>query len=360
VRVFNFSPGPAVLPLEVLEQVRDELLDWQGGGTSVMEISHRSKPFLDVAAQAEADLRELMSIPRNFKVLFMQGGASAQFALVPMNLTTPQSTVDYLNTGHWSRKGMTEAARYCKVHVAGDAGANYTRVPAQSELQFSGAAAYAHYTPNETIGGVEFGYVPDAGGVPIVADMSSSILSRPVDVAKFGLIYAGAQKNIGPAGLTVVIVREDLIGRARADIPHVFDYQAVADDQSLLNTPPTFAWYMAGLVFKWLQRAGGVSAMGERNQVKAQKLYAAIDASLLYRNSVAADARSRMNVTFTIRKPDLDAAFLAAAADAGLRGLKGHRALGGMRASIYNAMPLEGVDRLIAFMHEFERRHERR
>jgi phosphoserine aminotransferase len=360
VRAFNFSPGPAVLPLEVLQQVRDELLDWQGGGTSVMEISHRSKAFLEVAAQAEADLRELMSIPRNFKVLFMQGGASAQFALVPMNLTAPLATIDYVNTGHWSRKGMTEAARYCKVHVAGDAGGNYTRVPAQSELQFSGAAAYAHYTPNETIGGVEFGYVPDAGGVPIVADMSSSILSRPVEVAKFGLIYAGAQKNIGPAGLTVVIVREDLIGRARADTPHVFDYQAVADDQSLLNTPPTFAWYMAGLVFKWLKRAGGVSAMGERNQVKAQKLYAAIDASQLYRNSVAADARSRMNVTFTIRKPDLDAAFLAAAADAGLYGLKGHRALGGMRASIYNAMPLEGVERLIAFMLEFERRHENR
>src|SRR5271167_4455349 len=217
VRAFNFSPGPAVLPLEVLEQARDELLDWHGGGTSVMEISHRSKPFLDVAAQAEADLRELMSIPRNFKVLFMQGGASAQFALVPMNLTTAQATVDYVNTGHWSRKGMTEAARYCKV--------------------------------------------PVAGGVPIVADMSSSILSRPVDVAKFGLIYAGAQKNIGPAGLTVVIVREDLIGRARADIPHVFDYQAVADEQSLLNTPPTFAWYMAGLVFKWLKRTGGMRAM---------------------------------------------------------------------------------------------------
>ena len=360
MRAFNFSPGPAVLPLEVLQQVRDELLDWRGGGTSVMEISHRSKPFLDVAAQAEADLRELMSIPRNFKVLFMQGGASAQFALVPMNLTAPQATVDYVNTGHWSRKGMTEAARYCKVHVAGDAGGNYTRVPAQSELQFSGAAAYAHYTPNETIGGVEFGYVPDAGGVPIVADMSSSILSRPVDVAKFGLIYAGAQKNIGPAGLTVVIVREDLIGRARADIPHVFDYQAIAEDQSLLNTPPTFAWYVAGLVFKWLKRAGGVTAMGERNQVKAQKLYAAIDASPLYRNSVAADARSRMNVTFTMVKPDLDGAFLAAAADAGLHGLKGHRAVGGMRASIYNAMPLEGVDRLIAFMREFERRHERR
>lgn len=349
-----------MLPLEVLEQVRDELLDWHGGGTSVMEISHRSNAFLDVAAQAEADLRELMSIPRNYKVLFMQGGASAQFALVPMNLSAAEDTVDYVNTGHWSRKGITEAARYCRVHVAGDAGGDYTRVPAQSELQFSGAAAYAHYTPNETIGGVEFGYVPDAGGVPVVADMSSSILSQPVDVAKFGLIYAGAQKNIGPAGLTVVIVREDLLGRARADTPHVFDYQAVADDQSMLNTPPTFAWYMAGLVFKWLKRAGGVSAIGMRNHAKAQLLYAAIDASGLYRNPVARDARSRMNVTFTMVKPDLDAAFLAAAAEAGLHGLKGHRAVGGMRASIYNAMPLEGVERLIAFMRDFERRYQGR
>jgi phosphoserine aminotransferase len=357
VRVFNFSPGPAVLPLEVLQQARDELLDWRGGGTSVMEISHRSKAFVDAAAQAESDLRELMSIPRNFKVLFMQGGASAQFALVPLNLTAPQAGVDYLNTGYWSRKSMTEAARYCRVHVAGDAGGDYTRVPAQQELQFSRNAAYAHYTPNETIGGVEFGYVPDAGAVPLVADMSSSILSRPVDVAKFGLIYAGAQKNIGPSGLTVLIVREDLIGHARPDTPHVFDYKAVADDQSMLNTPPTFAWYMAGLVFKWLKKAGGVSSIGERNMVKAQKLYAAIDASPLYRNPVAKDARSRMNVTFSIRKPDLDPVFLAAAAEAGLHGLKGHRALGGMRASIYNAMPLEGVEKLIAFMREFELRH---
>ncbi len=346
-----------MLPLEVLQQARDELLDWRGGGTSVMEISHRSAAFVEVAAQAESDLRELMSIPRNFKVLFMQGGASAQFALVPMNLTAPQAAVDYVNTGYWSRKGMTEAARYCRVRVAGDAGEGYTRVPAQGELQFSSAAAYAHYTPNETIGGVEFGYIPDAGRIPLVADMSSSILSQPVDVAKFGLIYAGAQKNIGPAGLTVLIVREDLIGHARPDTPRVFDYKAVADDQSMLNTPPTFAWYMAGLVFKWLKKSGGVSAIGERNRVKADKLYAAIDASPLYRNSVAKDARSRMNVTFTMSNPELDAVFLAAAAEAGLHGLKGHRAVGGMRASIYNAMPLEGVERLIAFMREFELRH---
>jgi len=357
MRVFNFSPGPAVLPLEVLEQARDELLDWQGSGMSVMEVSHRGKAFVEVAAQAETDLRELMSIPRNFKVLFMQGGASAQFSLVPMNLTTPQATVDYVNTGHWSRKAMAEAARYCAVHEAADAGGAYVRVPAQRELQLSGGAAYLHYTPNETISGVEFGYVPEAGDVPLVADMSSSILSQPIDVSKFGLIYAGAQKNIGPSGLVVVIVRDDLIGRARRETPHVFDYKAVADDQSMLNTPPTFAWYMAGLVFKWLKNSGGVRRMGELNALKARTLYAAIDSSSLFKNAVAEDARSRMNVTFSLSKPELDPLFRAQAAEAGLQGLKGHRALGGMRASIYNAMPLDGVESLIAFMQEFERRH---
>jgi phosphoserine aminotransferase len=357
LRVFNFSPGPAVLPLEVLEKARDELLDWQSSGMSVMEISHRSKAFVEVAAQAESDLRELMSIPSHYKVLFMQGGASAQFSLVPMNLATPHATADYIHTGHWSHKGITEAGRYCHVHLAGDAGGTYSRVPPQDELRFSDGASYVHYTPNETIGGVEFGYIPDTGGVPLVADMSSSILSRPVDVSKFGLIYAGAQKNIGPSGLTVVIVRDDLIGRARADTPHVFDYKAIADQKSLLNTPPTFAWYMAGLVFKWLKKMGGVQAIGERNRLKASMLYAAIDASHLYKNSVAKDARSWMNVTFTLNKPELDPAFLAAAAAAGMQGLKGHRVVGGMRASLYNAMPIEGVEKLSAFMRDFESRH---
>jgi phosphoserine aminotransferase len=357
VRVFNFSPGPAVLPLEVLEEARDELLDWHGGGTSVMEISHRSAAFLEVAAGAESDLRDLLAIPANYKVLFMQGGASAQFSLVPMNLSVPRDTVDFINTGHWSQKGMTEAARYCRVHVAGDAGGGYSRVPRQDELRFSGHARYVHYTPNETIGGVEFGYLPDSGGVPLVADMSSNILSRPVDVAKFGLIYAGAQKNIGPSGLTLVIVRDDLIGHARAETPHVFDYKAIADNQSMLNTPPTFAWYMAGLVFKWLKRAGGVQAMGEINRRKAAMLYAALDSSSLYRNTVAHDARSWMNVTFSLGDQELDAAFLADAAAAGLTGLKGHRVAGGMRASLYNAMPVEGVEKLTAFMGDFERRH---
>jgi phosphoserine aminotransferase len=310
-----------------------------------------------VAAETEADLRELLSIPSNYKVLFLQGGASAQFSLLPMNLASRESTVDYVNTGHWSRKAISEAGRYCKVHVAGDAGGDYTRVPPQSELRFSAGAAYAHYTPNETISGVEFGYVPETRSAPLVADMSSSILSRPIDVSKFGLIYAGAQKNIGPSGLAVVIVRDDLIGHARTETPQVFSYQAVSDNQSMLNTPPTFAWYMAGLVFKWLKKGGGLAAIGERNRIKAETLYAAIDASQLYENRISRDARSWMNVTFALNKRELDAAFLAQAADAGLHGLKGHRVLGGMRASIYNAMPLAGVEALIAFMREFERQH---
>jgi phosphoserine aminotransferase len=357
MRAFNFSPGPAVLPLEVLEQAQGELVDWHGSGMSVMEISHRGKAFTQVAQEAEADLRDLLSVPPGYRVLFLQGGASAQFSLIPMNLAAPQATVDYVNTGHWSHRAIFEAGRYCKVHVAGDAGGNYTRVPAQSELRLSGAAVYAHYTPNETISGVEFGYVPETGSVPLVADMSSSILSRPIDVSKFGLIYAGAQKNIGPSGLTLVIVRDDLIGHARAETPRVFDYKAVADNQSMLNTPPTFAWYMAGLVFKWLKRTGGLAAAGERNRIKARTLYAAIDSSQLYRNPIAMDARSWMNVTFTLNKPELDPMFLAEAGHAGLQGLQGHRVLGGMRASIYNAMPLAGVEALIAFMQEFERRH---
>ncbi len=357
MRVFNFSPGPAALPVEVLEQAREEMLDWRHTGMSVMEVSHRGKAFMDVAAEAEADLRELMGIPANYRILFQQGGASAQFALVPMNLAAPESVADYINTGHWSAKAIDEARRYCAVRVAAEASGPYLRAPPQSELNLSDDAAYVHYTPNETIGGVEFGYVPQTRGVPLVADMSSSILSRPIDVSRFGLIYAGAQKNIGPSGLVVVIVREDLIGRARAGTPTVFDYQAVAREHSMLNTPPTFAWYMAGLVFKWMKNNGGVAAMGERNRIKSEKLYAAIDGSQLYRNGVAKDSRSWMNVTFTLAKPELDVLFLEAAAHAGLKNLKGHRVHGGMRASLYNAVPPAAVDALIAFMHEFEQRH---
>jgi phosphoserine aminotransferase len=357
MRSYNFSPGPAALPTEVLEEARDQLLDWQQSGMSVMEVSHRGKPFMQVAEEAEADLRELLAVPRNYKVLFMQGGASAQFSLVPLNLSRADSMVDYINTGHWSKRAIAEARRYCVVNVAADAGGEYLRVPPQREFKLSSEAAYVHYTPNETISGVEFNYVPAGRGAPLVADMSSTILSRPIDVSKFGLIYAGAQKNIGPSGLTIVIARGDLLGRAREDTPSVFDYQRVADEGSLLNTPPTFAWYVAGLVFKWLKKQGGLASMGERNKAKAQALYAAIDASSLYKNRVAKDARSWMNVTFTLTQPSLDSAFLEQAAAAGLHNLKGHRVLGGMRASLYNAVPTAAVEALIGFMREFERKH---
>jgi phosphoserine aminotransferase len=359
VRVVNFAAGPAALPLEVLEQVREELTDWQGSGASVMEVSHRSKPFLAVAREAERLLRELLAVPQNYKVLFMQGGATGQFAAVPLNLARADSTVDYLNTGHWSKKALGEARRLTgTVNTAADeAASGYTTVPAAGALRLSANAAYVHYTPNETIGGVEFPYVPDTAGVPLVADMSSTILSRPIDVSKFGLIYAGAQKNIGPAGLTVLIVREDLTGKARPGTPAVWDYRAVAEEGSMLNTPPTFAWYCAGLVFRWLKAQGGLSAVAARNRAKAELLYGAIDASGFYSNPVAVSCRSWMNVPFTLARPALDETFVAEARRAGLTNLEGHRSVGGMRASLYNAMPLEGVQALVAFMQEFERRH---
>ncbi len=356
-RVFNFSPGPAVLPAEVLEQARDEILDWHGTGMSVMEMSHRGKAFISIAEQAEADLRELLNVPRNYKVLFMQGGATLQFAGVPLNLSAAGQTVDYVNTGSWSKKAIGEAKRYAKVNVAADAGGAYCSIPAAETWKTSTNAAYLHYTPNETIGGVEFHFVPDVGDVPLVADMSSTLLSRPVDVSRFAVIYAGAQKNIGPAGLTVVIVRDDLLGRARAETPSVLDYAAVAKDGSMLNTPPTYAWYLAGLVFQWLKRQGGLAAIGERNRAKAGKLYDAIDHSPFYKNPVAKDARSWMNVVFTLAQPDLDKTFIAEAKDAGLVTLEGHRSVGGMRASLYNAMPMAGVEALVSFMTDFERKH---
>lgn len=353
MRVYNFSAGPAALPLEVLEQVQDELLDWEHGGTSVMEVSHRGAAFMRVAAQAEADLRELLSVPSDYEVLFMQGGASAQFALVPLNLSAAGASVDYLDTGHWSRKAIAEARRYCQVRIAAR---GEDRVPPPGSLDLDPRALYVHYTPNETIDGIEFGYVPQTGEVPLVADMSSSILSRPIEVSRFGLIYAGAQKNLGPAGLTVVIVRRALLKGARAETPLVFDYRRVAEERSLLNTPPTFAWYVAALVLQWLKRQGGLSAMAERNRAKAETLYAALDASSLFRNTVPTDSRSLMNVTFSSGSAATDAAFIEAAAAAGLAHLKGHRARGGMRASLYNAMPLEGVHALVEFMREFESR----
>jgi phosphoserine aminotransferase len=359
VRVFNFAAGPAALPLEVLEQVREELTDWQGSGASVMEVSHRGKAFVAVAQEAERLLRELLAVPANYRVLFVQGGATGQFAAVALNLARADSTVDYLNTGHWSKKALGEAQRLTgRVNVAADeAASRYTTVPAQAVLRLRPEAAYVHYTPNETIGGVEFPYVPETGSVPLVADMSSTILSRPIEVSKFGLIYAGAQKNIGPAGLTVVIVREDLTGKARPGIPAVWDYRAVAEEGSMLNTPPTFAWYCAGLVFRWLKAHGGLAAFAVRNRAKAELLYGAIDSSGFYSNPVARGCRSWMNVPFTLAKPALDEAFLAEARRAGLANLAGHRFVGGMRASLYNAMPLEGVEALVAYMKEFERRH---
>jgi phosphoserine aminotransferase len=356
-RVFNFSPGPAVLPAEVLEQARDEILDWHGTGMSVMEMSHRGKSFISIAEQAEADLRELLTVPANYKVLFMQGGATLQFAGAPLNLSAAGQTVDYVNTGSWSKKAIGEAKRYAKVNVAADAGGAYCSIPAFATWNTSADAAYLHYTPNETIGGVEFHFIPDVGNVPLVADMSSTLLSRPIDVSKFGMIYAGAQKNIGPAGLTVVIVRDDLLGRARSDTPSVLDYAAVAKDGSMLNTPPTYAWYLAGLVFQWIKRQGGLLGLGERNRAKAAKLYDAIDRSPFYKNPVAKDARSWMNVVFTLAKPELDKTFLTEAKAAGLVTLEGHRSVGGMRASLYNAMPMEGVEALVSFMTDFERKH---
>jgi len=358
VRVFNFAAGPATLPLEVLEQARDELTDWGGSGMSVMEVSHRSKAFQAVGAALEADLRELLGIPAGYKVVFMQGGATAQFAAVPLNLASAEATVDYLNTGAWSKKAIGEAKRYCKVNVAADESASgYHTVPAPGALRLSPAAAYVHYTPNETIGGVEFGYIPEVGAAPLVADFSSTFLSRPLDVSRFGLIYAGAQKNVGPAGLCIVIVREELLGKARAGTPLVLDYKALAEDASMLNTPPTFAWYIAGLVLKWIKKQGGLGAMQQRNRAKAEALYAAIDASGFYHNPVAKPARSWMNVPFTLARPELDKTFLAEAQAAGLTNLEGHRSVGGMRASLYNAMPPEGVQALISFMKEFQRRN---
>jgi phosphoserine aminotransferase len=359
VRVFNFAAGPAALPLEVLEQARAELLDWGGSGMSVMEVSHRSKPFVAVAEEAESLLRSLLAIPAAYKVLFLQGGATAQFSAIPMNLAAPGAVADYVNTGSWSKKSIGEAKRLqVKVNVAGDAAASsYTTVPDEGSLTLSAGASYLHYTPNETIGGVEFPYIPKTDGAPLVADMSSTILSRPIDVSKFGVIYAGAQKNIGPSGLCVVIAREDLLGKARPGTPIVWDYQAMAAEGSMVNTPPTFGWYIAGLVFKWLRQQGGLEAMAARNRAKAELLYRTIDDSGFYRNPVAKSARSWMNVPFTLARPELDPTFITEAKAAGLVSLEGHRSVGGMRASIYNAMPLEGVQALVAFMKEFQRRH---
>ncbi len=358
-RVFNFSAGPAVLPEDVLDTARGEMLDWRGSGMSVMEMSHRGAEFMEIASQAEADLRELMNIPSNYKVLFLQGGATSQFAMVPLNLLRGKGGADYLNTGHWSKKAIAEAKRFCEVNVvASTEESKFTTLPSQDALQFDPKAAYVHYTPNETIAGVEFHWVPDTADVPLVADMSSTILSRPLDVSRYGVIYAGAQKNIGPAGVTVVIVREDLIGQAAESTPSMFNYQVHAEAGSMSNTPPTYAWYMAGLVFAKLKRDGGLAAMAATNQRKAGKLYDCIDNSGgFYKNPVDPHCRSWMNVPFTLVDDALDKTFLSETKAAGMVQLKGHRSVGGMRASIYNAMPEAGVDALIDFMNDFKNRN---
>jgi len=357
-RVFNFSAGPAVLPEPVLQQAAAEMLDWHGSGMSVMEMSHRGKEFIDIHANAEADLRELMGIPKNYKVLFLQGGASAQFAVVPMNLLRGKTKADYVNTGQWSKKAISDAKKYCKVNVAASSEAeNFSRAPKQAEWKLDPEAAYVHITTNETIGGVEFHWVPDTGDVPLVADMSSHILSRPMDVSRYGLIYAGAQKNIGPAGVTIVIVRDDLLGQALPITPTVFDYKVQAENDSMSNTPATYGIYVAGLVFQWLKKQGGLTKMEQINRAKAALLYDYLDQTEFYLSPVAKDDRSLMNIPFTLRNAELDKAFIQETEAAGLTQLKGHRSVGGMRASIYNAMPIEGVQTLVKFMREFERKH---
>ena len=357
-QVFNFSAGPAPIPREVLEQAREELLDFDGLGASVMEISHRSKEFIRVAEESEQDLRELMNIPANYKVLFLQGGARGQFAAVPLNLKGSKESADYVNSGYWAQSAIKEAQRYLNINIIADGKlSGFRQMPSQEQWHFSSDAAYVHYTPNETIGGLEFPFIPETGDVPLVADMSSNILSRPIDVSKFGVIYAGAQKNIGPAGLTVAIVRDDLLEHRSSACPAVWDYATQADKDSMYNTPPTFAWYLAGLVFKWLKRQGGLAEMDKINERKARKLYGQIESTGFYRNNIDPCWCSRMNVPFTLADPELDSVFLAEAEKEGFMFLKGHRAAGGMRASIYNAVPETHVDALVGFMQEFERRY---
>jgi phosphoserine aminotransferase len=357
-RVFNFSAGPATLPEPVLRQAAAEMLDWNGSGMSVMEMSHRGKEFISIHAEAEADLRELLAIPANYKVLFLQGGGLGQNAFIPMNLLGDHAGADFINTGEWMKKTIKEANNFCKVNVAATSEGNgFTSVPRFETWKLDPNAAYVHICSNETIGGVEYHWTPDTGAVPLVADMSSNLLSRPVDVSRYGLIYAGAQKNIGPSGLTLVIVREDLLGRAMPHTPAVFDFKQQADNDSMYNTPPTYAIYIAGLVFKHLKALGGLKAVEAHNRAKAALLYDYLDATSFYSNPIAREDRSLMNVPFKLKDASLDEAFLKGAQARGMVQLKGHRVVGGMRASIYNAMPIEGVQALVAYMKEFEAGH---
>ncbi len=357
-RAFNFCAGPAALPTAVLERAQAEMLDWQGKGLSVMEMSHRSDEYVAIAEKAEQDLRDLLAIPSDYKVLFLQGGASQQFAEIPLNLLPEDGVADYIDTGIWSKKAIEEAQRFGNVNVAASAkGYDYFAIPGQNEWQLSKNAAYLHYASNETIGGLQFDWVPDAGDTPLVVDMSSDILSRPIDVSQYGLIYAGAQKNIGPSGLVVAIVREDLLGRARSSCPTMLNYKVAADNGSMYNTPATYSWYLSGLVFEWLKEQGGVEAIAKVNRAKKDLLYKAIDASDFYTNPIAHNARSWMNVPFRLADDKLDKPFLAGAEARGLLNLKGHRSVGGMRASIYNAVGLDAVEALVAYMAEFEKEH---
>lgn len=352
-RKYNFCAGPAALPVDVLEEAQRDLVNWQDSGLSIMEMSHRSTEIVGVATTAENDLRELLGISDDYAVLFVQGGATGQFSAVPLNLLGDAKSADYVNTGQWSKKAIKEAKRYCDVNVvASSEGDNFTTIPAFDSWALNKDAAYLHYTPNETIGGVEYFWTPEVD-VPLVADMSSTILSRPIEVNKFGLIYAGAQKNIGPAGLTIVIVRKDLLGKAHPLCPVGLDYQVAAENESMYNTPPTMAIYLAGLVFKWLKAQGGLEAMEVLNRRKAEKLYGYIDNSDFYANPVEVPSRSLMNIPFTLADAALDKAFLAGAEEAGLLNLKGHRSVGGMRASVYNAVPEAAVDALIDYMKDF-------
>lgn len=358
-QVYNFSAGPAMLPTEVLRRAEQELCNWHGLGTSVMEISHRGKEFMQVAAEAEQDLRDLLKVPANYKVLFCHGGARAQFAAVPLNLLGDSNSADYMDGGYWAHSAVKEAQKYCTPQVCNITTRNAAgeqAIKPMCEWALTDDAAFLHYCPNETIDGIAIDEQPDFADRVVVADLSSTILSRPLDVSRYGVIYAGAQKNIGPAGITLVIVREDLLGKARKELPSILDYQVLADNDSMFNTPPTFAWYLSGMVFKWLKEQGGLTEMQKRNQAKAELLYGAVDGSDFYRNNVAKPNRSWMNVPFQLADPALDPLFLEEAKAAGLQALKGHRVVGGMRASIYNAMPIDGVQALVDFMADFERR----
>ncbi|HYD81824.1 MAG TPA: 3-phosphoserine/phosphohydroxythreonine transaminase [Paucimonas sp.] len=360
-QVYNFSAGPAVLPKEVLKQAAEEMLDWHGSGMSVMEMSHRGPEFISIHENAVRDLRELLAVPENYKILFLQGGGIGENAIVPLNLVgrkAQPATVDVVVTGTWTKKSAKEAAKYANVNIAASSEASrFSRVPPRDTWQLTKDAAYVHLCTNETIDGVEYHFVPEVGDVPLVADMSSHILSRPVEVSRYGAIFAGAQKNIGPAGLTIVIVREDLLGHQLPICPSAFDWTLVAEHDSMYNTPPTYAIYIAGLVFQWLKRQGGVAAMEERNIAKAKLLYDYLDSTGFYETKVEKNDRSRMNVPFFLRDETLNTAFLAGAKERGLLQLKGHKSVGGMRASIYNAMPIEGVQALVEYLREFEKTH---